>query len=130
MLNPNEIPSLSNCLDRYLTAEVVSGKVENGDYRAYYTFSLATDLVANMTADELFLLYLKPVIENYIAPAINKLGSVCCKAMPLPGEGEKVVGFRSWRGKIPVNLYVMRRMNPDRHMYVLEAMVYPKRDKK
>jgi len=125
-MNPSEIPSLSECLDRYLTAEVVPGKVENGDHRVFYTFTLPSDEVAGMTAQELFMLYLQPVIENYIAPCINKLERVCTKAMPLPGEKDKVIGFRCWQGKIPVNIYIARRPNPDRHQYIVEAMVYPK----
>jgi hypothetical protein len=127
-LNPNEIPSLSECLDRYLTAEVVPGVVEDDSHRVYYTFSLTTDEVAKMTAQELFLLYFKPIIENYFAPAINKLGKVCVRAMSLPDEKSKVIGFRCWRGKIPVNVYIARRQNPDRHQFIIEAMVYPKGD--
>lgn len=124
-VNPNDIPSLSECLDRYLTAEVVPGVVKDDKYRAFYTFSLPTDEVAKMTADELFMLYLKPVIEKYIAPAINSLGRVCTKAMSLPDAKSKVIGFRCWRGKIPVNVYIARRPDPDRHQFIIEAMVYP-----
>jgi hypothetical protein len=126
MMNPNEIPSLSACLDRYIEdVEVVPGKVENADYRLFHTFSIDSEEVAGMTAQELFLLYLKPVIENYFAPALKKLGQVCTKALPLPGKGEAVIGFRCWQGKIPVNLYICRRPNPDRHQYILDAVVYP-----
>jgi hypothetical protein len=125
-MNANEMPSLSTYLDQHLTVDVVPGRVENDDYRVQYTFSIPTDEVAGMTADELFLLYVAPILKNYFAPAINKLGVVCTKALPLPGKGEKVIGFRCWKGKIPVNIYIMRRHQPDRHQYILDAIVYPK----
>jgi len=124
-VNPNEIPSLSECLDRYLTTEVVPGVVENGDYRVFHTFSIPTEEMAKMTADELFALYLHPVIKNYIAPCINKHERVCTKAMGLPPANSSVIGFRCWKGQIPVNVYIARRPDPDRHQFIIEAMVYP-----
>jgi len=125
-MNPNEIPSLSQLLDKHLTAEVVPGVVEDDSYRAFHTFSIPSDDVAKMTASEVYELYLKPVIVNYIAPCINKLGRVCTRAMGLPSKDSKVIGFRCWKGKIPVNVYIARRPNPDRHQFIVEAMVYPK----
>lgn len=121
----DQIPSLSLLLDQYLEAEVVPGVVESDDYRLVYTFTLPSDVVANMTAEEVYLLYFKPVIIYYFAPAINKLGRVCTRALSLPDAKSKVIGFRCWGGQIPVNVYVARRPSPDRHQFIVDAIVYP-----
>lgn len=128
MISPNEIPSLSAYLDTKLEVEVVSGKVEGMEGRLFCTFSIASEELAGMTADELFLLYLKPLMDG-LATEVNKMGpNVCTKARPLPGKGEKVVGFRCWKGKIPVNIYIARRMGPDRHQFIVELHVQTKGD--
>jgi hypothetical protein len=121
----DQIPSLSLLLDENLTAEVVPGVVETDEYRLVYTFSLPSDEVAAMTAQEIYLLYFKPIIIGYFAPAINKLGRVCTRALSLPDARSKIIGFRCWKGKIPVNVYIARRQAPDRHQFILDAIVYP-----
>ena len=128
-LNPSEIPSLSLCLDEGIEdVEIVPGKVKDDTYRIHYTFSVASDELSGMTAKEMFLLYLKPVIDNYFAPSISLHKKVCTKALPLPDAKSKVIGFRCWQGKIPVNIYIARRPNPDRHQFILDAIVYPMGD--
>jgi hypothetical protein len=132
-LNPSEIPSLSTCLDQSIEdVEMAPGRVLDDTYRLSYTFSVPTDEVGKMTAKEIFLLYLKPVVDNYFGPAIlnlyDKHGPLCTKALPLPDAKSRVIGFRCWQGKVPVNIYIARRPDPDRHQFILDTIVYPAKE--
>ena len=120
-----EIPSLSTELDKHLKCEVVPGVVDTMDNRYYVTFSIHSEEYGKMTADELWLLYFKPIVKA-LADKINALGHpVCTRALNLPGEGEPVAGFRCWKGRVPVNVYVMRRRDPDRHQFIVDVIVKP-----
>lgn len=116
------MPSLSAYLDDKLTVEVVPGKVTDEDGHIFANFSLPIDMVKGMAAEELFKGYIAPLLCE-MAGRINKLGTVCTRAIPLPGEGSKVVGFRCWRGRIPVNLYILRRPDPERQQYIIDLHV-------
>jgi hypothetical protein len=119
----SEIPSLSEYLDKCVPdVEVVAGKVEGQEGHLFATFTLPSAEVAGMTGDELYLLYFKPLVDE-LAVKIQAMGRVCCRAIPLPGKGAKMVGFRCWKGRIPVNVYVMRRSEPDRHQYLIDLHV-------
>jgi len=120
-----EMPSLSTCLDKYLECEVVPGVVDTVDYRYFADFSIHSEDYAKMTADEIFLGYFQPALKE-IASRINALDApVCTRAMNLPGAGEPVAGFRCWKGRIPVNVYIMRLQGPDRHRFMIDTIVKP-----
>ncbi len=122
-MNLSELPSLSEHLDKHIPdVEVLPGKVEGQADHLYASFTLPSDEVAKMTGTELWLLYLKKVIEE-MADRIKLMKRVCCRAIPLPPKGSKIIGFRCWKGRIPVNIYVMRRDNPDRHTYMIDLHV-------
>jgi hypothetical protein len=78
-----------------------------------------------MTADEIFLLYLKPLTEAIGDAIVNYAEGcqLCTKARKLPGKGSKVVGFRCFKGMVPVNVYVARRPDPDRHQFIVDTHV-------
>lgn len=116
------IPSLSKYLDTKLTVEVVPGKVTNEDGHIFSNFSLPIDVVKKLAPEELFKGYLAPLLCE-MAGRINKMGKVCTRAIPLPGEGTKVIGFRCWQGRIPVNLYILRRPDPDRQQMIIDLHV-------
>jgi len=122
-MNLSEIPSLSEYLDTLIPdVEVVAGKVEGQDGHLYASFSLPSEEVAGMTATELWLLYLKKLVAE-LANRIKPMERVCCRAIPLPGADSNVIGFRCWTGRIPVNIYVMRRSEPDRHQYIIDLHI-------
>lgn len=122
-MNLSQLPSLSAYLDKNIPdVEVVSGKVKGQEGHLHATFSLPSEEVAGMTGDELYLLYLKPLMDQF-AEKIRPMGKVCCRAIPLPPSKSKVVGFRCWKGRIPVNIYVARRSDPDRHQYIIDLHV-------
>jgi hypothetical protein len=116
------MPSLSKYLDAKLTVEVVPGKVTDEDGHIFANFSLPIDMVKKLAAEELFKGYIVPLLCE-MADRINKLGKVCTRAIPLPGEGIKVIGFRCWQGRIPVNLYILRRPDPDRQQMIIDLHV-------
>ncbi|RLB67980.1 MAG: hypothetical protein DRH04_07300 [Deltaproteobacteria bacterium] len=126
MFNPTEVPSLAEVMDKKLkNIEVVPGKVTSEDGRFYGSFSIASEELSKLTAREVFLLYLKPLTEA-IGGAIIEYADgspICTKARPLPDEESKVVGFRCLKGKVPVNVYIARRMDPDRHQFIVESHV-------
>jgi hypothetical protein len=129
MFNPTEIPSLAPLVEAKLTEagiEVVPGKVtdfESG--RIYCTFSVSSGELPGMTASELYLLYLKPVVEAMGDRAVEYADGcdLCTRALPLPGADSKVVGWRCFKGSIPVNIYIARRVEPDRHQFIIEFLV-------
>ena len=119
----SELPSLSEHLDTLIPdVKVVAGKVKGQDGHLYASFTLPSDEVSQMTGEELWLLYLKPLVAE-ISERIKEMGTVCCRAIPLPTKKSKVVGFRCWKGRIPVNVYVLRRSDPDRHQYLIDLHV-------
>lgn len=126
--NPSEIPSLASVLDKKLREadiEIVPGKVTDEAGHFFGNFTLPTDEVAKMTADEIFLLYLKPLTDA-IGDAIIHYASgypLCTKARKLPDKGSKVIGFRCFKGVVPVNVYVCRRPGPDRHQFIVDTHV-------
>jgi len=105
--------------------DIVPGKVTKLDGRFFANFTLASEDVAKLTADELFLLYLKPAVEEIGARIIAYADDtpLYTKAMKLPGEGDAVVGFRCFQGMVPVNVYIARRCDPDRHQFIIDTIV-------
>lgn len=128
MFNPSEVPSLAPLIDAKLKeagVEVVAGRVTKEDGHFYISVSIPTDDFGKMTADEIFLLYLKPMVEA-VGDAIVKYADgnpICTKARKLPGKKDKVIGFRCFKGAIPVNVYVARRPDPDRHQIIVDTHV-------
>jgi len=128
MFNPTDVPSLAPIIDNALTEagiEVVPGRVDDEAGHYFGTFSIPTDDFAKLTADEVFLLYLKPMTEA-IAKDIVKYangGPIATKARKLPGKKDKVIGFRCFKGRVPVNVYILRRSDPDRHQIIVDTHV-------
>jgi len=129
MFNPTEVPSLAQVLTKTLKEEgitkVVSGKVTDPHGQIFANFTIPSREMAKMTADEVFLQYLKPATEE-IGRRIAQYadGKPICTAMAkLPPEGQPVVGWRCINGLIPVNVYVARRPTPDRHQVIIETRV-------
>jgi hypothetical protein len=131
MFNPTQIPSLAPVLDKVLAdaeVKIVSGKVsteEKHPGRIFANFTLPSREVAKLTADELYLMYLKPAVEE-IGNKIVKYADgqpICTRALSLPPEGSEVVGFRNWKGGVPVNIYIARRPTPDRHQFIIDTIV-------
>ncbi|MHC4302550.1 MAG: hypothetical protein ACYS7Y_35265 [Planctomycetota bacterium] len=126
MFNPTEIPSLAAVLDTVLAdIEIVPGKVTELEGRFFANFSILSGELAKLTADEVFLTYLKPAIEEIGQRIVEYADGapLRTRALPLPGEGEKVVGFRCYKGRVPVNVYIMRRPTPDRHQFIIDTIV-------
>lgn len=118
----SEMPSLSSYLDTKLTVEVVPGKVTTQDHHLFANFSMASEEVRNMPPGDLFMDYFKPLLDE-LAKKINVLGTVCTKALSLPDKESKVIGVRCWKGRVPVNLYIARRPDPDRHQFLIDLHV-------
>ena len=128
MFNSTDVPSLATVLDAKLKeagVEVVPGKVNSQEGHFFGNFTLPSDDVANMTSDEIFLLYLKPITEAIADKIIDYADGnpICTKAIPLPDKKSKVIGFRCFQGMVPVNVYVARRTDPDRHQFIVDTIV-------
>ena len=119
-----EVPSLSRLLDVHLTVEVVEGTPTNIDNLQSVTVSFPSEDIAQMTGDEIETLYLRPMVEA-LAKKINTLGNVCCAEIPLSKLPKSEVAFSCTNGKIPVLLRVVRRTKPDRHQFLIHALVQP-----
>ena len=119
-----EIPSLSRLLDVHLTVDVVKGKVTSMDHMQSITVSIPTEEYRKLTGDEVETLYLRPMVKA-IANAVNKLGDVKARTMPLI---ENETSFLCTNGKIPVLLRVVRRPNPDRHQILMHVLVQPEKE--
>lgn len=128
MFNPTDIPSLAPLIDKKLKEadiEVVPGRVTDEAGHFFATVSIPTEEFAKMTADEIFLLYLKPLTEA-VGDAIVHYACgwpICTKARRLPGKKDKIIGFRCFKGRVPVNVYVARRNDPDRHQLIVDTHV-------
>ena len=124
----SEVPSLAPIVTEAIDEagiSIVSGKVTDMHGQIFANFTLPSDEVAAMTASGLFLDFLKPATEE-VARKIIKYADghdLCVAAAPLPPTGSPVVGFRCLSGKIPVNIYIVRWDNPDRHQFIIEARV-------
>jgi len=124
----SEVPSLAPIVTKAIVEagiSIVPGKVTDMHGQIFANFTLPSEKVAEMTASDLFLDYLKPATEE-IARKIIKYADgcdLCVAAAPLPPAGNLVVGFRCIGGKIPVNIYIARRDAPDRHQFIIEARV-------
>ena len=124
----SEVPSLAPFVTKAIDEagiSIVSGKVTDMHGQIFANFTLPSGEVAEMTASDLFLDFLKPATEK-IAQRIIKYADgwdLCVAAAPLPPAGNPVVGFRCLGGKIPVNIYIARRDSPDRHQFIIEARV-------
>ena len=131
MFNPTEIPSLAPILDKVLAdagVVVTAGKVSTDELHAgriFSNFTLMSGDVASLTADELFLLYLKPAVETIGARIVEYADGrpLCTRALSLPPAGQEVTGFRCWKGRVPVNIYIARRPTPDRHQFLIDTIV-------
>jgi hypothetical protein len=128
MFNTTDVPSLAPIIDAKLKEaeiEVVPGKVTDEAGHFFGTISIPTDDFGKMTADEIFLLYLKPLTTAIGDAIVNYAAGypVCTKARKLPGKKDKVIGFRCFQGKVPVNVYIMRRSSPDRHQIIVDTHV-------
>lgn len=128
MFRPTEIPSLSPIIDEKLDEagiEVVPGKITDETGHFFGTFSISTEDFGKLTASEVYLLYLKPLTKSLGDAIVNYASGypIATKARKLPGKKDKVIGFRCFKGKIPVNVYVARRMDPDRHQIIVDTHV-------
>jgi len=126
MFNQTEIPSLAIPLDAQLgKLETVPGKVSDPAGRLFGNFSMASDHLASLTSDELYLLFLKPAAEA-LGRAVKNYADgrqLMVKALPLPGKDTGVIGWRCFQGRVPVNIYILRRKDPDRHQFIMEVHV-------
>jgi len=131
MFRPTEIPSLATVLDKKLLEadiQIVPGRVDpspNHPGRFFANFTLMSSEVAKLTADELFLLYLKPATEA-IGDRIIEFADgepIRTRALTLPGKDSEVAGFRCFQGMVPVNVYIARRPTPDRHQFIIDTIV-------
>jgi hypothetical protein len=127
-MNLTEIPSLAPVLDKKLKKadiKIKAGKITSLDGRFFANFSIPSASLASMSADEVFLNYLKPAVEEIgnriIAYADGS--PLCTKALDLPGKDSAVVGFRCFKGMVPVNVYIARRVKPDRHQFIIDTIV-------
>jgi hypothetical protein len=128
MFNLTEIPSLARVLDKELKAagvELTAGLVTDPFGHIFVDFSLASEDVKTLTADELFLLHLKPATEALAATIIAYADEapISTKALKLPPKGSKVIGWRCLNGVVPVNVYIMRLSGPDRHRFLIDTWV-------
>jgi len=117
----DNIPSLSRLLDIHLEVDVVEGTPSTCEHMKSLTFSLPTDEYTKLSGGEMERLYFRPIMKA-IGEAINKLGPVRTAAIPLPKDE---VAFQCTNGRIPVLLRVVRRSNPDRHQFLIHALVEP-----
>jgi len=128
MFNPTEVPSLATVLNKKLNEaeiEIVPGRVTSEEGHFFGNFTISTEELSKLTAKEVFLLYLKPLTKA-IGDSIIKYADgnpICTKAHKLPGKGVKVIGFRCFKGMVPVNVYIARRPTPDRHQFIVETHV-------
>lgn len=127
----SEIPSLAPIVTEAIVKagiSIVPGKVTDMHGQIFANFSLPSEKVAEMTASDLFLDYLKPATAALAEKVIKYADGcdLCVAAAPLPPRGNPVIGFRCIGGKIPVNIYVARRDNPDRHQFIIETRVEKK----
>lgn len=128
MFNPTEIPSLAAVLDKKLkkaNIKIEAGRITSLEGRFFANFSLPSVALASMSADEVFLNYLKPAVEEIGKRIIEYADGnpICTKALDLPGGDSPVVGFRCFKGMVPVNVYIARRVNPDRHQFIIDTIV-------
>ncbi len=124
----SEIPSLAPIVTKAIVEagiSIVPGKVTDMHGQIFANFTLPSSDVAEMTASDLFLDYLKPATEEISRQIIKYADGcdLCVATAPLPPAGNPVVGFRCLGGKIPVNIYIARRDKPDRHQFIIEARV-------
>jgi hypothetical protein len=124
----SEIPSLAPIITKAISEAgiaIVPGKVTDMHGQIFANFSLPSDDLVAMTASDLFLDFLKPATEE-VAQNIIKYADgcdLCVAAAPLPPSGHPLIGFRCLRGTVPVNIYIARRDNPDRHQFIIETRV-------
>jgi hypothetical protein len=128
MFNPTDVPSLAPIIDKALdeaSIEVVPGRVTDEAGHFFGTVSIPTDDFGKLTADEIFLLYLKPLTAAIGGAMVQYAAGypICTKARKLPGKKDKVIGFRCFKGKVPVNVYILRRPDPDRHQIIVDTHV-------
>jgi hypothetical protein len=128
MFNPTDVPSLAPLIEAKLAEaniEIVPGKITDEAGHFFGTVSIPTDDFGKMTADEIFLLYLKPLTEACGDAIVHYAAGypLATKARKLPGKKDKVIGFRCFKGKVPVNVYICRRPDPDRHQIIVDTHV-------
>ena len=116
-----QIPSLSRLLDTKLNVEVVEGEVTNIDSLLSLTISIATEDYFQLSGKEIENLYLRKMVDA-IADKINCLGNVKTRAIPVP---KNEVAWLCTKGRIPVLLRVVRRLNPDRYQILMHVLVQP-----
>jgi len=124
----SEVPSLAPIVTQAIIdagISIVQGRVTDTNGQIFANFSISSSEVAEMTASDLFLDFLKPATEEVAKKIIKYAGdcNLCTSAAPLPPKGSPVVGFRCIGGLIPVNIYVARRQSPDRHQFIIETRV-------
>ena len=124
----SEVPSLAPIITKAIDEagiSIVSGKVTDMHGQIFANFTLPSSDLAEMTASDLFLDFLKPATEEISRKIIEYADgcALCVTAAPLPPAGNPVVGFRCLGGSVPVNIYIARRDSPDRHQFIIEARV-------
>jgi len=128
MFNPTEVPSLSPLIDKKLDEagiEIVAGRITDEVGHLFSSISITTEDYNKLTGKEIYLLYLKPMTEA-AGDAIVKYADGCplaTKAHKLPGKKSPIVGFRCFKGRVPVNVYILRRPDPDRHQIIIDTHV-------
>ncbi len=124
----SEIPSLAPIVTKAIVEadiSIVPGKVTDMHGQLFANFSIPSEAIAEMTASDLFLDFLKPATEEIAKKIIEYADGcdLCVAAAPLPPKGNPVIGFRCLGGMIPVNIYIARRNAPDRHQFIIETRV-------
>jgi hypothetical protein len=114
---------MSRYLDKNLTVNVVPGEVEGDAGHLITMWNIPDTEYANTPPRDLWYFFITKYLYA-LAHAVNKLGDVRTKSLPLPPKNASVVGFLSSDGKIPVRLLIGRRPAegdlPARHLFVLD----------
>jgi hypothetical protein len=93
----------------------------NIDQLQSVTVSIPTDEFKSLTGDAVESLYLRPMVKA-LAKKINTLGNVCTAAIPLP-DTKYEMAWLCDKGRIPVLIRIVRRVQPDRHQILIHALV-------
>jgi len=117
----DNVPSLSRLLNIHLNVEVIEGVPSTHKHMKSLTFSLPTAEYTKLSGGEMERLYFRPAMKA-IGEAINEMGPVRTAEIPLPKDE---VAFQCTNGRIPVLLRVVRRSSPDRHQFLIHALVEP-----
>jgi hypothetical protein len=111
-------------MDRHLDYKVRPGKPTTFDHMQSVTVSIPANDYEKLLGDEIETLYLRPMVKA-LGVKINSFGPVRAAELPIP-KGE--MAWSCTKGRIPVLLRIVRRLNPDRYQILIHALVEPTRD--